>query len=253
MSVFLRLQSAGQAGSRTMNPALEPGLYPECHQCGVVESCRTSGGRGPLELGLLVNPAACSFSLHPEQLWSPPFCVSSLGMIVFEERILQLESSKAGSALVLHWGGGGGGLSRLLLWGAALSGLLSGSVRCCPPVRGLGGPWRRGPTGNMQAGLCLKSQDGHLGKSEVRQVWVRLDERKSWQCRVGLAAVTSTPQVPAASRHKAACALGRVPFLPLLALSSWDCPVPRERVSRAGVPSYGPHVPGGRRSGTRPD
>lgn len=34
----LRLQSAGQAGSRTMNPAPEPGLYPECHQCGTVES-----------------------------------------------------------------------------------------------------------------------------------------------------------------------------------------------------------------------
>lgn len=117
-----------------------------------------------------------------------------------------------------------------------MSGLLSGSVCCCPPVGGLGGLWRRGPTGSMRAGLCLKSQDGHLGKSEVRQAWVGLDERKSWQCRVGLAAAPSTPQVPAVASPKAACALGRAPFLPLLALSSWDCPVPRKRVSRGGVP-----------------
>ena len=47
MSVFPRLQSAGQAGSRTVSPAPEPGLYPQCYQCGVVESCWTSGGDPP--------------------------------------------------------------------------------------------------------------------------------------------------------------------------------------------------------------
>ena len=98
-----------------------------------------------------------------------------------------------------------------------MSGLLFGIVCCCPPVGGLGGLWRRGPTGSTRAGLCLKSQDGHLGKSEVRQAWVGLGERKSWQCRVGLAAAPSTRQVPAVASPEAACALGRARALPPLA------------------------------------
>ena len=167
MSVFLRLQSAGHAGSRTMNPALEPGLYPECHQCGVVESCRTSGGRGPLELGLLVNPAACSFSLHPEQLWSPPFCVSSLGMIVFEERILQLESSKAGSALVLHWGGGGGGLSRLLLCCLVSCPAVCAAAHLCEGLEARGGG---APQATCRQGSVLRAR---------MAIWARV---KSGRC-----------------------------------------------------------------------
>lgn len=70
---------------------------------------------GPLELGLLVNPAACSMLPSPRAALVSPFCVSSLGMIVFEERIRSCKALKLALPSFYTGGGGGGGLSHLLL------------------------------------------------------------------------------------------------------------------------------------------
>lgn len=102
----------------------------------------------------------------------------------------------------------------------------------------------------MQAGLCLKSQDGHLGKNEVRQVWVGLDEQKSWQCQVGLAAVTSTTGASSVKPQGSLC-LGKGALPPLACPFLLGLPCAQREGEPCGVPSYGPHVQGRLRNQAR--